>query len=795
MAVVESSRTKPLPLSTASQLPELRTQVDELQESEDEEDEPPPRIEKSAAEIKKQLIDWIDDENIATHFDIAELQKLGDLVVREFGIDEESRAEWKDDADKALDFAVQKAVPKQYPWPDASNIVFPLITTAAIQFNARTYPAVIQNRNVVKGVIWGSDAGTPATAGGKQGGAPLLQNGQPVWLVAPGAKKMRAKKIGEHMSWQLLEEMPEWEEQTDQMLTQLPIVGGAVRKTFRCTTEDKNRSLLVSLMNMVWNFHAPSFEKAPRVTEIQDLYPHEIEQFERDGMFLEIVYGPGDAMNGQDQTDSEAPFQFLEQHRRYDLDGDGYAEPLIVTVHKASSQVVRIVARYEEDGIKTGKSGEIRRIEPVESYTLYRFLPNPKGGSYPVGFGHLLKPLNEAINSTLNQMFDAGHLQIAGGGFIGTSLSVPSGPNNFAIGEYKPVTTKGQSIRDAVFPIPWPGPSPVLFQLLGFLVNAAKETASTQDILTGDSSAANASPTTLLALVEQGMKVYTAIHKRVYRSLKGELAKLYRLNRIYLTEDQMYQVGDTWQEITPEDYRLGGGVEPIADPTMVTDMQRMARAALVAESAKNNPLVNPLEAQRRVFEAAQIDRISDLIPDKMPPPQQTLDQIRGQALLAKTQSDGSKMATDQALAQSKLGLERAQELQFYTQAMLNLQKAKSEATGPQLAYLETQLNVMRLHIEALNTTVKAADVDAKFRGHAVAEKGHNLAHHARMAQVANAAQQEAENEPNTGSEDASDGSAGAAQPVEPAGPVDDGGGIQPMAPSPDDQSVPPLPSA
>lgn len=801
MAYTQSSRTSPLAAIEPDE-DEAERNEDELTEGADEEDEIDEPLKRTGAEIKANLIEWIDNQNIARDLPRDKLDEIGNLVVTEFNIDDESRREWLDDANKALDFATQKAQPKQYPWPDSSNIIFPLITSAAQQFNARSYPAIIQNRNVVKGVIWGDDKGTAATKDGTEGGAPLLDaQGQVVWKIPPGDKKARAQKIGEHMSWQLIDQMTEWEPQTDDLLMQLPIVGGVVRKTYRDVREDKSCSVKVEIKNLAWNFHAPSFEKAPRHTEIQEFYPHEIEEFERDDeTFLPIMYGPGDASGDGEQPtgdagDSSAAHEFLEQHRRYDLDNDGYPEPLIITVHRRSARVVRIVARYEEEGIETKNDGEIKRIKPIDSYTLYRFLPNPKGGSYPVGFGHLLKPLNEAVNTTINQMFDAGHLQIAGGGFIGTGLSIPSGPSNFAIGEYKPVQNKGMSIRDSVFPIPWPGPSAALFQLLGFLVSSAKEIAAIQDILTGDAALANTPPTTMLALVEQGMKVYTAIHKRVFRALKSELDKLYRLNRIYLQEDERYRVGDTWLTVTPEDYRLGGGVEPIADPTMITDMQRLGRANVIYETGKSNPLVNPLESTRRLFEAANIDRINDLLPDKMPPPKPTLDDAKIQQITANAQAAGAKQALDQAALQSKIGLERSQALQAYTQAELNFQKSRSTMSEAQTAWMDNQLAVMRLHIEAMNTAVKAATVDASIHGHDVARHGHELAHAGRMADIRARASEAANEQPDAGSADAGGGAGNAPAIPQPQPAPDVGGGISGVAPQPGDTGLPPVPGA
>ena len=673
--------------------------------------------------VKDFLVDQIDQINLAENYAPDVLAKLGQLVSFEYEIDENSRSDWKDKAEKAMKFATQEAEEKQYPWPKSSNVVFPLITQAAIQFNARTYPAIVQNRNVVKGVVWGTDKGTPATEDGKPGGKPKIHpDGSPVWLSAPGDKRKRADRVGEHMSWQLLEEMKEWEPQTDSLLMQLPIIGGAVRKTYRDPMEARNRSLLVPLQNLVWNYHAPSFEDAPRHTEILTLYPHQIEEFERAEVFLPQLYGPG---GGDDDTNSEqaqsgdddAPHIFLEQHRRYDLDGDGYPEPYVVTIHKRSSKVVRIVARYDEDGIQTGngtdveedeetgalteKEGldreEILKIKPVEHYTLIPFLPNPDGGSYPVGFGHLLRPLNEAINTTLNQMFDAGHLQNAGGGFVSDQLSIHSGPVGFQVGKYVRVGSKGQAIRDAVFPIPFPGPSAVLFQLLGALVKVSEGVAGTQEILAGGAEMANAPPTTILALIEQGLKVYTAIHKRIYRALKSEFDKLYRLNRLYVKENQRYQIGDEWREVTPEDYRLGGGVEPIADPTMITDMQKLGRAQILM-GFKGDPLINQKEITTRLFDAASVDRIEDLFTP--PPDPQIAQQLAAMAMEEK---------------QAELGRIRAAELKDNSQAYLNMAMAASKANGPQMDWIEAQLRIMELHIEATNTQVRAADVESRHR--------------------------------------------------------------------------------
>jgi chaperonin GroES len=749
MAIESSTSTaSPLALRRPDDEPEMFDVLDEP-DREEEQDERTPARKPRAGSLEAALLQQVDDVNLARYLDAQQLDEIGIQCVREYEIDEESRNDWCQKADRAMKFATQDTTPKETPWPGASNMIYPLISQSALEFGARTYPAVVQGRNVFRGVVWGSDRGTPATEDGDPDGQPKMITGpdgqpQPVWLIPPGAKRKLADKIGEHMSFQVLNEMPEWEPQTDQYLHQMAVIGGFIRKSYFDPVEKRNTSLAVSLQNLVWNYRAPSFEAAPRHTEKILLYPHEIVEMERagveeddgEGMFLKLEYGPGGAtgdgetFNGEplasdDQEDDSAPHLFLEQHRRLDLDDDGYPEPYVVTVHRRSQKVVRISARYAADGIDASDDGEvINRIRPEDHYTLYPFLPNLEGGSYPMGFGHLLRPINSAINTTLNQMFDAGTLANAGGGFISDQLGVPSGQTLFQVGKFVRVTTKGMAIREAVYPLDFKGANPVLFQLLGLIVNAGEKLAGIGQILAGDAAIANAPPTTVVALIEQGLKLYTAIVKRVYRALGAEAQKLHRLNQRHITAEVEYKAGDEWMKIGPEDYRMSGGVEPVADPSMTTDMQKLARAQLIMSTGEN-PLISQKEVLTRFFEAANIDRIDDLFA----PPNPQAQQLAAQA---------AQMAI--AMQQAQLGAERAKELRDQTQAFLNMALARKNANAGEEAQIDAQLEFMRLRIEAINSAIKSTDssvraaaVDHKFHQtrvdvhQAAADHAHELA--------------------------------------------------------------------
>jgi chaperonin GroES len=639
----------------------------------------------------QKLLGWIKSKNIAEDLDAATLTKIGVRVVKEYKIDDTSRSEWKDKTERAMDLAMQVAKEKQFPWPKAANVIYPLMTTASIQFAARAYPAIVANRSVVKGVVIGADEGEPQIG---PNGKPVTYpapDGSPqiMWKTPPGAKQVKADGIGEHMSWQLLDEQPEWEPETDTLLHILPIVGCDFRKSYFDPGKGRNASLRVSAMNLIINYHAKSLETAPRLTEEIKYYPIEIEEQERAGLFLTPPNAYGHADDAQ-EGDEDAPRTYLEQHRYWDLDEDGYPEPYIVTVHLKSEQVVRIVARYDADGIQFSQlTHKIVKIDPIHYYTKYDFLPNPDGGIYGIGFGQLLRPLNEAVNTTLNQLIDAGTLQNAGGGFIGKGLSMNAGAIRFQLGEYKVVNVTGGNVRENIVPLPFPGPSPVLFQLLGMLIESGKEVAAIKDILTGEGGNANTPATTTLALIEQGLKVFTAIYKRVHRSLKSELNKLYRLNRIYGDEKSQYKVGDTWKIITKQDYILGSGVEPVSDPTMVSDMQRLGRAQFLMQFA-NDPWCDGREIRKRIMDAASIDGVDKILLQK-PPPNPAIA-VKGMEL----EQSGEKV-------KAEVNWRKAQEVQAYSQAILNLANADAAVGDIHLQWLNNTLRVWEAQFDAANT--------------------------------------------------------------------------------------------
>ena len=593
---------------------------------------------EAAPKAKPQftIMDLPKVENIAAILPKEKLVEIGTDVWDEYKIDKDSRADKEKEWDAASQAFESKREPKSYPFDNASNVKFPLLLTAAIQFQSRAMPAIIHDGKVAKGKPGGEDP--------------------------KGEKAAKASRVGNYMNYQLLDKSDSWADETDKGMLQLPIYGDFIKKIFRDPVKG-NRSDLVSIRDFVVNASYPSLELAPRYTHRFDLYPNQIEERKRTGRYLKVELINGENTASQEEgkndkpvvtEDKSRPHEFLEQYRLLDLDEDGYAEPYIVTLHAPSKQVVRIVTGFDETDIVTNAEGtEVVSIGKRPDFIRYPFIPDPDGGFYSIGFGRLLMDPVAAINTLINQILDAGNLASAGGGFIGKEFRLKAGTVKQTPGLWQQVTFSGDDIRKSMVPMVHPGPSPVLFQMLGFIIDMAKEITSIQtDALTGETGGVNQTATTTLALIEQGLKVFTGIVGRCLRSLDSELKALYNLNGRYMAEDQpeYFTFGDSPQYVMKSDFDTKScDVRPVADATVVTDMQKMARAQVIGE-LKDDPFVDPLEARKRFFEAQGIP-IEGLLKVPDPPPQEMVESVKAEtdknnALAHKAIADAIKAMAD-----------------------------------------------------------------------------------------------------------------------------------------------------
>jgi chaperonin GroES len=552
--------------------------------------------------------DLVDEVNVADRLDEDCLKSIGHDVVDCFKMDEESRTKWLDRYVKSLKIAMQVQEEKTYPWPKASNVKFPEMTLASITFHARAYPMLVPSKDLVNVKTIGPDT--------------------------LGFKRRRAERIKTHMNYQFLDQIKEWEPEMDRLLLTLPITGTEFKKTYYNASLGRNTSCFVFAKDLVIDYYAKSLATAERKTEILSMSLNEIQEKVNAGVFTDPDFNEGsprddkttqvsDQVQGKSRpaTNKYAPRMVLECHCYWDLDGDGYNEPYIITVDKESEKVLRIVARFEKDNVEV-KNGKVIKITPEEYYTKYEFIPSPDGGFYGIGFGNLIGPINEAISSIINQLIDAGSLSNLQSGFITRSFKQKGGTLSFEPGEWKLVPASMQDLREGIYPLPVREPSNVLFQLLGLLIDVGQKITSTTDILVGENPGQNQKATTTQAVVENGMRVFTAIYKRLRYSMSCEIERMYDLNRRYLDEKEYFSIVDPEGQdaqngkIMRVDYEDESmDVVPTADPNAVSPMQKLMRAQALLEVAGRVPGINMVNVLKRYYDALEIENPEEVLPD------------------------------------------------------------------------------------------------------------------------------------------------------------------------------------
>lgn len=551
---------------------------------------------------------WVTDAaamvNIAKELSKNQLTKIAGDVETGHSVDKESRAEWETRQDQYMKLALQVMEEKNSPWPKAANVKYPLLTSATMQFGARAYPALVTSPSIVKGRVTGYDP--------------------------TGEKGKSAERIGKHMSYQLIEEMEEWEDDMDKLTVSIPILGCMFKKTYFNPTKGRNVSELVYPKNLVVNYWTTSLKDCQRITHELSFTDNDIYERVASGLYLDQDYTKkkvepdqtSDQVHGTSAPDDDTtPYLVLEQHTWIDLDEDGYKEPYIVTV--IDGKVARIVARYDLDKVKVFKN-KIICIEPIHYFTKYGFVPNPDGSFYDVGFGLLLGPINETINTTINQLLDAGTLSNRQSGFIGRGLRMKGGNKDFSPGEWKQALSTGDDLRKSIVPLPVREPSMVLFQLLGLMIEAGKELSSTVPMIMGQNPGQNQPATTSMSVIEQGLKVFSAIFKRMHRALKQELKKLKRLNRIYLPPETYFSVLDDQEgqeQVFQRDYSEDvTDVQPYSDPNIVSEVQRVIKANQVSELMQKGQIPNPQAAVKIILEAMDLPNVEELMTPPEPGP-------------------------------------------------------------------------------------------------------------------------------------------------------------------------------
>lgn len=597
-----------------------------------------------------------------------EVHQIGADAIRMYDEDmaDPRYARKKKNWEKGQKLVMQEIETKDTPFKNAANVKYPLLTTASIQFNSRAYPEIVKGHSVVKPKIIGE-------------------------FPQPNEEQMskiqRAEKVCEFINWQLFNEITEWEEGTDRLMLQLPLYGSMFRCTYYSAEKKRIVSELYTPEEIVLPYKAPSLMDSPRLTKAFTLYPRQVRERIASGRYAEF--------DEFEDEDNEKPEDFIEQYTWLDLDDDKIKEPYIVTVHKDTSKCLRISPNYRLEDVKSEvENGPIVRIKALKYFVKYVFIPASDGSIYDLGFFDLLYPINEVINSTTNRLLDAGTLANSQTGIISASLGLrKKGPLKLKQGEFITVPATGQDIKNQIYHIPWNQPSPVLFQLLDFMVNAGRDIANLKEVLEGTQEMEQTATTTM-ALIEQGLKVFSAIFKRIHRSLSEELQIIRFWNHMMRAPQYSKVVDSSKFPVSQEDFANDElDFIPVSDPSVVTDSQKMAKVQFMMQFM-NDPYINQMELRKEIWEGANMDGFERLRADTDPMMKQLQEQLqKAQQIIQQLQEankdleDTTKFDQQMALLEEerKATLDEASAVNKEVDAIKKLAEAEATAKEAQIS--------------------------------------------------------------------------------------------------------------
>lgn len=544
--------------------------------------------------------------NLAELLDDGYLGELSSDLRGSYEEDLESRSEWEETYTKGLDQLGVKYEERSQPFEGASGVTHPLIAESVTQFQAQAYKELLPSGGPVKTQVIG------------------LQD---------VAREEQASRVKDFMNYQIMEVMEEFDPDMDQLLFYLPLSGSTFKKVYFDEAKQRAVSTFIPAQDLVVPYAASDLATASRVTHVLRMDANEVRKMQIAGFYRDVElskYDEGedevrqkiDEIQGTSRTYTDEIYTILEMHVDLDIEGfedmdpngepTGIALPYIVTIDEGSGQVLAIRRNFEEG---TGLA------KKTQYFVHYKFMPGL--GFYGFGLIHMIGGLGRAATSILRQLIDAGTLANLPAGFKARGVRVRNDDEPLQPGEWRDIDAPGGNIRDAIIPLPYKEPSGTLAQLLGALIEGGRRFVSLADQQTGDGNTAAPVGTTV-AMLERGMKVMSAIHKRLHYSQRQEFRVLARIFRDNLPPEYPYEVEGGNRMIKAEDFDNRVDVIPVSDPNIFSMAQRVTLAQTQLQLAQSNPQLHNLHsAYRRMYQALEVQNIDEILP---PPPQpQPLD--------------------------------------------------------------------------------------------------------------------------------------------------------------------------
>jgi hypothetical protein len=431
------------------------------------------------------------------------------------------------------------------------------------------------------------------------------------------------------MNYQIMEEMEEYDPGMDQMLFYLPLSGSTFKKVYFDPLKGRAVAEFLPAQDLVVSYSATDLATAPRVTHVLKMTDNDVRKMQVSGVYMDVdLSGSGDP--DEDEVDQKVNKlqgisrgytddirTILEMHCDLDIEGFEDADPMgeptgiklpyIVTIDKDSNQILAIRRNYAE-------MDPLRKKRPY--FVHYKFLPGL--GFYGFGLIHMIGGLGRAATSILRQLIDAGTLANLPAGFKARGVRVRNDDEPLQPGEWRDIDAPGGNIRDSLIPLPYKEPSGTLAQLLGGLIEDGRRFISIADQQVNNMSADTPVGTTV-AMLERGMKVMSAIHKRLHYSQKNEFRLLARIFKENMPPEYPYEVAGGSAAIKQQDFDDKIDVLPVSDPNIFSMAQRVTLAQTQLQLAQSNPQMHNLHAAyRRMYQALEVQNIDEILP----PPQE-----------------------------------------------------------------------------------------------------------------------------------------------------------------------------
>jgi chaperonin GroES len=476
----------------------------------------------------------------------------------------------------------------------ANKVVHPMLTEACVDFSARAMKELFPPNGPVRTKILGEPS---------------------------KEKSEKAERKADYMNWQLTQQMPEFRSDLEQLMTQLPLGGAQYLKLYYSHSLKRITSEFVPIDDVYLPFAASNYYSAERKTHVQYITEFEYQKRVSSGMYKDVDLGMPDdiewskATKANDKIEGREENSYNEDGLRTifeittyaDLEGDEF-DPYIISVDKATQQCLSVYRNWKPDD--EARESLINMVE-------FPFIP--WRGAYPIGLTHMIGGLSGSATGALRALMDSAHINN-----IPTMLKLKGGPNgqNLNPQPTEVVEIEGgvnvDDVRKIAMPIPFNPPSPVLFQLLGFLVDSGKGVVQTSFEKLSDQNP-NQPVGTTLALIEQGMVVFSSIHARLHNAMGNVLKVVHRLNSAYLTEDQVF--GETGEDmVRPDDFDGPMDVIPVSDPNIFSETQRFAQITAVQQRATMLPQLYDIRKVEEMFlKQLKIPDYEDLLVEKPEP--------------------------------------------------------------------------------------------------------------------------------------------------------------------------------